>query len=699
MTVKKIDDLVKKIKFPPSFKLISYTTSQRGRRVNIRLAITDKKTSINEIEDIICKSFKRKHINCVVHYHACSPDVNLKDLKSIIESVPNPDAVQNCRMLSQKPGIQFKYHRIQIFKNHDGFLLKELDEKLGKEIIIIDDETGQKIIKSSFLKQLSRKRELDHNRKAIQSLLKPSIHPTKVQSAWKDKNLVVLYPRESKIDEKALEKEIESKLNLKIKLKPAYLDRITKKDHKKGNKHKNKEQRIIYAIEEHFGDKLALEKLRINSRLMVIEILSWTRERITAIELEKEISELKEARDYSINLVLKGYLPKAEYIDSQEDLQRMIDEIKNYDIIAVDIEANSRYTYFENLCLIQFSTIEKDYLVDVLALKDLSPLKSIFHDLRIQKIFHDPRWDVELLKKDNTGIADKIVNIFDTSAAYRALSNPHTSLDKLIETFFKISIDKRNQKADWGKRPLTKGMLTYAQVDTHFLIPMREKLIKLLEQQDRLYLLEDYCRYLETIEPMETVFNPNSFWRIKGSGDLEPQQQAVLREVYLWREKVAKAKNKPPYMILSNNVLIEIAKHCPSTSDELLLLYMIKDYHVKKYGTKILNLVKKGLEANHPSFPEDKLIKRFIPENNRSIPLEESMKSKMLFSRIIEWRKKTAALLKTDPVLVIPKETASKLTRQIIGDKGKIKPIPGFSQEKLLRYGKDIQKIIDETLI
>ena len=46
-------------------------------------------------------------------------------------------------------------------------------------------------------------------------------------------------------------------------------------------------------------------------------------------------------------------------------------------VMAVDTESNSLYAYREQVCLLQFSTPQNDYLVDPLALHDLSPLARI----------------------------------------------------------------------------------------------------------------------------------------------------------------------------------------------------------------------------------------------------------------------------------------------------------------------------------
>jgi len=77
----------------------------------------------------------------------------------------------------------------------------------------------------------------------------------------------------------------------------------------------------------------------------------------------------------------------AIYIESFENLSIMVPELSQQKVIGVDTESNSLYEYEEKICLIQFSTIENDYLVDTIQVRDLSPLGKLFSDPRIQKFF------------------------------------------------------------------------------------------------------------------------------------------------------------------------------------------------------------------------------------------------------------------------------------------------------------------------
>ena len=67
-------------------------------------------------------------------------------------------------------------------------------------------------------------------------------------------------------------------------------------------------------------------------------------------------------------------LPPPELVATPEGLARLVDTLKSCDAVAVDTESNSLHAYRERVCLIQFSTATADYIVDPVALPDLSPL-------------------------------------------------------------------------------------------------------------------------------------------------------------------------------------------------------------------------------------------------------------------------------------------------------------------------------------
>ena len=141
---------------------------------------------------------------------------------------------------------------------------------------------------------------------------------------------------------------------------------------------------------------------------------------------------------------------------------------------------NSLHAYRERVCLLQFSTPERDYLVDVLALDDISPLSSIFSAPHIEKIFHAAEYDI-LCRRICRDFGFVFVDIFDTMSGH--FWSQDGRLGSLVGGKVCRQGEQAATKADWGARPLSPELLRYAAQDTHYLIPLREMLV--LELQEK----------------------------------------------------------------------------------------------------------------------------------------------------------------------------------------------------------------------
>ena len=198
------------------------------------------------------------------------------------------------------------------------------------------------------------------------------------------------------------------------------------------------------------------------------------------------------------------------WIDQPQKLRDISKELSAQDILAVDTESNSLYAYQEQVCLIQFSTREKDFLVDTLALPDLSPLEPIFKSERIMKVFHAAEYDLICLHRD---YGFKFNFLFDTMIAARTLGYQNIGLGSLLEKYFHIHVEKKYQRANWGRRPLKEDMLEYARLDSHYLIPLAEILQKELRECGRWELArEDFERSTQTLR-----IQLNPAWMISGN--------------------------------------------------------------------------------------------------------------------------------------------------------------------------------------
>src|ERR687891_1438553 len=185
-------------------------------------------------------------------------------------------------------------------------------------------------------------------------------------------------------------------------------------------------------------------------------------------------------------------LPPPAWVDKPSTFNQMVADLSAQTRIAVDTESNSLHAYREQVCLMQFTTPKKDYVVDPLALEDLNPLAPLFNNSEIEKIFHAAEYDLICLRRD---FGFQFFRLFDTMHAARVLGYQYVGLDNLLAEKFQVRMDKRHQKADWAERPLTPAQLDYARLDTHYLFDLRDVLESELREKERLQIaLEDFAR-------------------------------------------------------------------------------------------------------------------------------------------------------------------------------------------------------------
>ena len=241
-------------------------------------------------------------------------------------------------------------------------------------------------------------------------------------------------------------------------------------------------------------------------------------------------------------------------IASVSQLAELLPEIESVDRVAIDTEADSLHCYREKLCLLQVSLPRRYYILDPLADVDLAPLGTALE--RKEIVLHGADFDLRLLRR---GLNFAAQRIFDTVIAARLLGIREFSLAALIKRYFDVELGKGSQKANWARRPLSARMLEYAMNDTHYLLPLVERLESQLKQFHRIDWLQQSCQRAVEQAAVERARDKDELWRIRGSGLLRGRAAAVLRALWQWREKEAEAADRPPFHILQNHELLNAA--------------------------------------------------------------------------------------------------------------------------------------------
>lgn len=338
------------------------------------------------------------------------------------------------------------------------------------------------------------------------------------------------------------------------------------------------------------------------------------------------------------------------YIDKDDALSRLVERLVRQAAIAVDTESNPLYAYAERLCLVQISTDRRNYLIDPVAGVDLALLSPIFADPGIVKVFHDAEFDILMLRRVHPF---EFSSLFDTRVAAAALGLSKLGLSAMLDDFFGVKLDKRFQRSDWGKRPLSDEQIEYASLDTHYLLPMAEELrAQLLEAGEPTVLeVASECRRLCAIHPEPKRFDPDEYGRIKGVEALDGRRRRVLRELYQMRHEIAERRDVPAFKILSNDMLLALARSSPMDADALDGVRAVSQKLTRRYGGAILETVRRADRMG----PVDR------PPRRRTEAEELGHKERDTYERLRKWRKRTAGARPTDSSLVLTRANMLQL--------------------------------------
>jgi len=291
-----------------------------------------------------------------------------------------------------------------------------------------------------------------------------------------------------------------------------------------------------------------------------------------------------------------------EYITTERGLEGAARRVEAEDALAVDTEAAGYHRYFDRVCLVQISTPSATYVIDTLAVRRLDALRPVFAAPGVEIVIHDADYDLRLLARD-FGI--HVRGLFDTKIAAQFLGEPAIGLASLVEKYLGIRLEKAFQRADWAQRPLPAEMLEYAAEDTRHLLPLRDLLRAELERRGRLAWAQEEFRLLEEVRWAAPTADPDAYLKLKGTRDLQPRQLAILRELYAWREEVARSRDVAPFRVLTNEAMIEIARRAPGTERALAEVPGIPRSLAGRHGREVLAAIERARALPEEALPSE----------------------------------------------------------------------------------------------
>ncbi|HYI11314.1 MAG TPA: ribonuclease D [Thermoanaerobaculia bacterium] len=327
------------------------------------------------------------------------------------------------------------------------------------------------------------------------------------------------------------------------------------------------------------------------------------------------------------------------WIDRQDALDEAMARLGTESQIAVDTEADSLHSYFDKVCLIQISVADEDLIVDPLTRVDLAGFGALLDNPAVNKVLHGGDYDLRIMNRD---FGYTVRNLIDTSVCAQLLGYEGIGLAALLDRHFGVKLNKTHQRADWSMRPLPPDMLEYAATDTHYLIQLAAKLREELEALGRwAWAVEEFSR-MENIRYREIDEEAETWRKLKNIGNLDRRSLAILRDVHAWRDQLARKADRPPFKIIGNDSLVEIAKAKPPTARDLAQVTAVSRYHSDRYGRDIVAIIRKAMEIPEEQLPDRNEPKAWI----RDKALENRI------NRLKTIRDRYAKELKIDPAVL-----------------------------------------------
>lgn len=369
-------------------------------------------------------------------------------------------------------------------------------------------------------------------------------------------------------------------------------------------------------------------------------------------------------------------------VTGQVAFDEMFARLRAQPRIAIDTEADSLYSYFEKVCLIQISIPDHDYILDTLTFKEIQALGELFADPAVELVFHAAEYDILSMKRDYGFVFE---NIFDTMVAARILGWKQVGLGNILEQQFGVKLDKRFQRADWGKRPLAPELIEYARDDTYHLLRLSELQRDALEKANRLAEARVEFAKLTRVEWGEREFDPNRYGTLEGARDLDPVSLGALRELYALREAIARKEDRPPFKVMANATLVRMARVLPRTLAELSALPGVGEWFLRRHGREAMRAIDRGRER-----PQNR-----IPKPPRGAPPLPDNASRERYTRLKEWRKTRAATRGVEPDVVVSNDALVEVARQNPKTIEGLETISALGEWKAREYGEELLRVMN----
>ena len=288
------------------------------------------------------------------------------------------------------------------------------------------------------------------------------------------------------------------------------------------------------------------------------------------------------------------------FVDTPQALTELCQELQSADVVAVDTEFIREKTYYAKLCLIQVASDSVTACVDPLTLNNLDELLAILYSPDKLKLFHAAWQDLEIFSDQWERIPTPV---FDTQIAAALLGfSDQIGYANLAEQLLGVQLDKTATRTDWAQRPLSPQQLAYAADDVNYLLQLYPIILQRLTKLGRNSWLEE--DFTALTDPTSYAKSADLAWqRVSGHGRLKPRQLAALQRLAAWREQQARQRNKPRKWILSDDILLMLARHLPSDYATLAKVRGLPERLLNQSGEELIAAINAALALADNALP------------------------------------------------------------------------------------------------
>ena len=345
--------------------------------------------------------------------------------------------------------------------------------------------------------------------------------------------------------------------------------------------------------------------------------------------------------------------------------------------IALDTEGDSLHHYPERLALVQVADAAGDvWLIDPLALADLSPLGAVVADPRVRSVFHAGSNDLVHLKRRHQFT---FARLFDTSIAARFLGMPSLGLDVVLAEKLGVTLPPSRQKDDWSVRPLSESQQRYAAADVLYLLPLAEQLRDELRAMGRLAWVEEECAALAVQPVPDRTDDPDAWARLKGARELTPRGLAVLHDLHDLRERLALAADRPPFKVLGDATLVQLAARLPTDRAALASVSGCTPRVVERWGDSVLETIARAPDTPPPLTS---------PTGPRRPGLPNAARRRVEALRA--WRTEASQRVGLEPGLVLPNRLITLVAEAAPRDVEALARIDGVRRWRAEAFGGEL---------